>query len=82
MKLSGCELLKEVSDMSGAPNLKKLHLDNCKELREIRGLPPNIEYLSAINYTLLTSKSKERLMNKVSDLCFESFLIFFKHSLK
>ncbi|PNY04073.1 disease resistance protein (TIR-NBS-LRR class) [Trifolium pratense] len=35
MKLSSCQSLKQVPDMSGAPNLKKLHLDSCKNLVEV-----------------------------------------------
>ncbi|XP_045810953.1 disease resistance protein Roq1-like [Trifolium pratense] len=35
MKLSKCQSLKKVPDMSGAPNLKKLHLDSCKRLVKV-----------------------------------------------
>ncbi|XP_029127419.1 TMV resistance protein N-like isoform X2 [Cajanus cajan] len=45
-------------------SLTKLSLNECKELREIRGLPPNIMYLSAMNCTSLTSESKEMLLNQ------------------
>ncbi|CAJ1932086.1 unnamed protein product [Sphenostylis stenocarpa] len=45
-------------------SLTKLYLDECNELREIRGLPSNIQYLSAVNCTSLTSQSKEMLLNQ------------------
>ncbi|RDY11062.1 TMV resistance protein N, partial [Mucuna pruriens] len=45
-------------------SLTKLYLDECRELREIRGLPPHIKYLSAVNCTSLTSHSKEMLLTQ------------------
>ncbi|XP_027346638.1 TMV resistance protein N-like [Abrus precatorius] len=44
--------------------LKNLVLDNCKELQEIRGVPPKIKYLSAINCTSLTHESRSLLLNQ------------------
>ncbi|KAL3037080.1 hypothetical protein AAZX31_01G045400 [Glycine max] len=55
MKLSGCELLKEVSDMSGAPNLKKLHLDNCKNLVEVHDSVGFLDKLECLNLNHCTS---------------------------
>ena len=49
-------------------SLKKLTMKNCTELREIRGLPPNIKHLSAINCESLTSQSKEMLLNQVYNI--------------
>ncbi|XP_045810954.1 TMV resistance protein N-like [Trifolium pratense] len=46
-------------------SLKQLTMNNCMELREIRGLPPNIKYLHAINCESLTSQSKEILLNQM-----------------
>nr|KYP65799.1 TMV resistance protein N [Cajanus cajan] len=51
-------------------SLKSLDLRGCKKLREIRGLPPNIKKLQAMDCTSLTSESKEMLLNEVSYLCF------------
>lgn len=45
--------------------LKNLVLDNCKELQEIRGVPPKIKYLSAINCTSLSHESQSMLLNQV-----------------
>nr|KYP65908.1 TMV resistance protein N [Cajanus cajan] len=61
------------SSISVCLSLKTLNLNGCKELREIRGLPPNIKNLSAINCTSLSSKSNEMLQNQVFYLCFEIF---------
>lgn len=44
--------------------LKNLVLDNCKELQEIRGVPPKIKYLSAINCTSLSHESQSMLLNQ------------------
>ncbi|XP_020217582.1 TMV resistance protein N [Cajanus cajan] len=52
------------SSISVCLSLKTLNLNGCKELREIRGLPPNIKNLSAINCTSLSSKSNEMLQNQ------------------
>ena len=50
-----------------------LRLDDCKFLREIRGIPPNLEYLSAIRCNSLTSSCKNMLLNQV--LCFYSLCL-------
>nr|KYP65899.1 TMV resistance protein N [Cajanus cajan] len=58
MNLSGCELLKKMPDMSGAPNLKKLDLQCCRNLVEIHdsdGLLNRLEWLNLHNCTSLTS---------------------------
>ncbi|KAI4353197.1 hypothetical protein L6164_002163 [Bauhinia variegata] len=41
--------------------LSHLNLDNCKQLREIRGIPPNIKVLSAINCTSLVTLLPESI---------------------
>ncbi|XP_027362793.1 TMV resistance protein N-like [Abrus precatorius] len=62
------------SCINACHSLMELYLDGCKELREIRGLPPNIRRLSAVNCTSLTSQSKGMLLNKAlhktGDTCF------------
>jgi len=45
--------------------LWSLRLDDCKCLREIRGIPPNLKHLSAIRCKSLTSSSKNMLLNQV-----------------
>ncbi|XP_029127720.1 disease resistance protein TAO1-like, partial [Cajanus cajan] len=52
------------SSISVCVSLKTLYLNGCKELREIKGLPPNIKNLSAINCTSLSSESNEMLLNE------------------
>ncbi|XP_061370935.1 uncharacterized protein LOC133313561 [Gastrolobium bilobum] len=44
--------------------LRKLYLDNCNNLQEIGGIPPNLEILSAKNCTSLTSQCRSMFMNK------------------
>jgi len=45
--------------------LWKLVLDDCKELEEIRGIPPCLRMLSALNCMSLTSLCKRKLLNQV-----------------
>ncbi|MED6119976.1 hypothetical protein PIB30_016777 [Stylosanthes scabra] len=45
-------------------SLKSLTLDGCLELREIKGIPPNIKRLSARNCVSLSHASKNMLLNK------------------
>ncbi|XP_029127397.1 disease resistance protein RPS4-like [Cajanus cajan] len=52
------------SSISASLSLTTLRLNECKELLEIKGLPPNIKFLYAFNCTSLTSKSKEMLLNQ------------------
>lgn len=46
-------------------SLTLLNLDNCEHLREIRGIPPNLEYFSAGNCKSLTFWSTSILLNQV-----------------
>ncbi|RDY07086.1 TMV resistance protein N, partial [Mucuna pruriens] len=55
MKLSGCKLLKQVPDLSGAPNLKKLHLDGCKNLVEVHDSIGFLHKLEVLNLDYCTS---------------------------
>ncbi|KAF7813412.1 TMV resistance protein N-like isoform X1 [Senna tora] len=45
--------------------LTSIDLENCKRLQEIRGLPPNIEHLSAKNCTSLSSQSTSILLSEL-----------------
>ncbi|XP_050917696.1 disease resistance protein Roq1 [Lathyrus oleraceus] len=44
--------------------LYKLCLDDCKNLKEIRGIPPNLKYFSAQSCVSLTSSSRRLLLNQ------------------
>ncbi|MCI04907.1 TMV resistance protein N-like, partial [Trifolium medium] len=55
MKLSKCQSLKQVPDMSGAPNLKKLHLDSCKSLVKVHNSVGFLEKLEDLNLNCCTS---------------------------
>ncbi|KAK2367383.1 disease resistance protein RPV1 [Trifolium repens] len=44
--------------------LWRLVLDDCVELQEIKGIPPCLKVLSALNCQLLTSSSKSKLLNQ------------------
>ena len=56
--------------------LRKLRVDFCDDLQEIRGIPPNLEHLSAINCRCLTSSCSSMLLNQV---LFFFFLLFTWH---
>jgi Leucine-rich repeat (LRR) protein len=45
--------------------LWRLVLDDCEELQEIKGIPPCLRMLSALNCQSLTSSSKSKLLNQV-----------------
>ncbi|XP_039682548.1 disease resistance-like protein CSA1 [Medicago truncatula] len=44
--------------------LNNLRLDNCKSLEEIRGIPPNLERLSAMGCKSLSSSSRRMLLSQ------------------
>ncbi|KEH26766.1 NB-ARC domain protein [Medicago truncatula] len=44
--------------------LRILNLDECKALEEIRGIPPNLNYLSAMECDSLSSSSRRRLLSQ------------------
>jgi Leucine-rich repeat (LRR) protein len=46
-------------------SLETLVLDNCKFLQEIRGIPPNLKYLSAVNCDSLSSSCRSMLLKQV-----------------
>ncbi|XP_020217819.1 TMV resistance protein N isoform X2 [Cajanus cajan] len=67
LNLSGCKLLKEIPDMSGTPNLKKLYLDHCRNLVQVHdsvGFLDKLEFLTMDNCTSL--KILPRDMNLTS----------------
>ena len=45
--------------------LWRLVLDNCKELQEIKGIPPCLKSVSAFNCKLLSSSCKSKLLSQV-----------------
>jgi hypothetical protein len=45
--------------------LWRLVLDDCVKLKEIKGIPPCLRVLSALNCQSLTSSSKSKLLNQV-----------------
>ncbi|CAJ2667212.1 unnamed protein product [Trifolium pratense] len=45
-------------------SLRSLRLDDCKCLQEIRGIPPNLKYLSALNCESLSSSCRSMLINQ------------------
>ncbi|MED6183284.1 hypothetical protein PIB30_036470 [Stylosanthes scabra] len=47
--------------------LKDLRLKDCPHLRDIRGLPPNLEYLSIVNCKSLSPRAKRVLLNQTVD---------------
>jgi Leucine-rich repeat (LRR) protein len=55
MKLSSCQSLKQVPNMSGAPNLKKLHLDSCKRLVKVHDSVGFLRKLEDLNLNRCTS---------------------------
>jgi len=65
LDLTGCAFKVLPECISQCRFLRNLVLDNCKELQEIRGVPPKIKYLSAINCTLLSHESQNMLLNQV-----------------
>ncbi|XP_029127403.1 TMV resistance protein N [Cajanus cajan] len=64
LSLSNSNITILPSSISVCLSLETLNLNGCKKLREIRGLPPNIKYLEAINCTSLSTESKEMLLNE------------------
>jgi hypothetical protein len=53
-------------DLTGeCHSLRELILDDCFYLREIKGIPPNLDHFSAKNCTLLTSQCASMLVNQV-----------------
>lgn len=56
--------------------LRSLVLDNCSSLREVRGIPPNLKYLSATNCISLSYQSQNILLCQVCFLtCVPNFLL-------
>ncbi|MCH79902.1 disease resistance protein [Trifolium medium] len=45
-------------------SLSRLYLDDCKFLQEIRGIPPNLKFLSALNCESLSSSCRSMLLNQ------------------
>jgi len=45
--------------------LRMLYLDDCKSLEEIKGIPPNLNYLSAVKCESLSSSSRRMILSQV-----------------
>ena len=68
LSLSGIKIITIPESISRFPRLRSLFVRNCKQLREIQGLPQSIRYVDARNCMLLDTQS---LLNQV---CFSFFL--------
>jgi hypothetical protein len=55
--------------------LRRLVLDDCEELEEIKGMPPCLKTLSALNCKSLTSPCKSKLLNQVMIFFFVIYMI-------
>jgi len=62
--------------LSECHHLMELVLDKCKSLVEIRGIPPKLNYLSAVECESLSSSSRRKLLSQV---CFSSLICYFFH---
>ena len=71
--LSGTNIITIPESISRFPSLGTLHIDNCKHLREIQGLPQSIRWVYARNCPLLDNES---LLNQVS-----LFLLSYKETI-
>ncbi len=71
--LSGTKIITIPESLSRFPRLWFLSVENCKQLREIQGLPQSIRYVHARDCILLDSQS---LLNQVY-FSFFFFLLFF-----
>ncbi|RYR61028.1 hypothetical protein Ahy_A04g018124 isoform B [Arachis hypogaea] len=63
LNLSYCKLMKQTPDFSGAPNLKTLHLEECKGLNYIH--PSLAHHKSLVELNLRECGSLETLANKL-----------------
>ena len=68
LSLTGIKIITIPESLSRFPRLQSLSVENCKQLREIQGLPQSIRYVDARNCMLLDTQS---LLNQV---CFSFFL--------
>ena len=71
--LSGTNIITIPESISRFPSLGTLHIENCKHLREIQGLPQSIRWVYATNCPLLDNES---LLNQVS-----LFLLSYKETI-
>ena len=56
--------------------LRVLHLNRCEYLEEIRGIPPNLERLSARHCESLSSSSRRMLLSQVCCFTLHYYLIY------
>ncbi|KAI4353223.1 hypothetical protein L6164_002189 [Bauhinia variegata] len=64
LELCGSNLTILPECIQACQHLSDLNLDNCKQLQEIRAIPPNIKVLSAINCTSLNPSALNLLLDK------------------
>ncbi|RDX98793.1 TMV resistance protein N, partial [Mucuna pruriens] len=62
--LSGNNFVSLPSCIQEFPCLELLHLDNCRKLQEIQGIPPNLQYINARNCISLTAESSNLLLSQ------------------
>jgi len=62
--------------LSECHHLKDLALDGCKFLEEIRGIPPNLERLSAVGCVSLSLESRRRLLSQVCCCFILQYIVF------
>ena len=57
LELSGTKIITILESLSRFPRLWSLSVANCKQLREIQGVPQSIGYVDARNCMLLDTQS-------------------------
>lgn len=77
--LSGNDFVALPSCIQEFSALQLLHLDNCKKLQEIHGIPPNLQYINAKNCTSLTAESSNLLLSQVCLYLISSCTCFSHH---
>lgn len=65
LNLSGNKFVMLPSCIQDFLYLQLLHLDNCKFLQEIIGLPPNLRFINTTNCTSLNAKPSSSLLTQV-----------------
>ncbi|MED6146136.1 hypothetical protein PIB30_031728 [Stylosanthes scabra] len=64
LNLSGSSITILPECIRNCSRLKFLEIPDCKNLKEIRGIPPNVKSLNASGSTSLSCSSRELLLNK------------------
>ena len=66
LNINGTNIVTIPESFSRFPRLRRLGIGNCKQLRDIQGLPQSIRYVDATNCTSLDPQSSNRLLNQVT----------------